>query len=88
MNKLMNYPDSNSPHILLQINTVKTISIFVNQAGFSPIKSKELFNQILYRQLYKDIIVITNSAKNSSPGSLHRACVHALAVMLHTNQGE
>jgi len=47
MNKLMNYPDSNSPHILLQINTIKTISIFINQAGYSPIKSKELFNQIL-----------------------------------------
>lgn len=47
MNKLMNYPDSSSPHVLLQINTVKTISIFVHQAGCSPLKSKELFNQVL-----------------------------------------
>jgi len=47
MNKLVNQPDSNSPHILLQINTIKTISIFSNRAGFSPIKSKELFNRIL-----------------------------------------
>jgi len=88
MNKLMSYPDSTSPHILLQINTIKTISIFINQAGFSPIKSKEMFNQVLYRQIYKDIVVLISSVKQNSPGSLHRACIHALAVMLHINQGE
>jgi len=38
--------------------------------------------------MYKDIITILATAKNSSPGSLHRACVHAIAVMLHINQGE
>jgi len=35
-----------------------------------------------------DIIQILASAKNSSPGSLHRSCVHAIAIMLHINQGE
>lgn len=90
---LMCHPEQGTTHVLLQINTVKSLSIFINQAGFMPTKSSEFFHQILQSGVLKEFMntfksLIPKDNYHANPNSLHRACLHSLAVTMHITQGD
>lgn len=93
MKRLMHHPEKGTTHVLLQINTVKSISIFINQAGFAPVSSTEFLGNILKYNIITEFVetfkgILPKDGHSNAPNSLHRACVHALAVAVHITQGD
>ena len=81
-------PPSDQALIQLQINTVKSTGIFLNQAGLIPLRCVFVYKDILELKILSELCVLVRQNIAQGVSSLHKSAIQALAVTVHPSNGE
>jgi fused-like protein len=79
---------TDSLHNLLQINTVKSTGILLNQAGLIPLRCLHVYREAVDCLVLREISLLVKQGLSQGVGSLHRSVVQALAVTVHPSNGD
>lgn len=81
-------PPADQALVQLQINTVKSTGIFLNQAGLIPLRCVFVYKDILELKILAELCSLVHQNIAQGVTSLHKSAVQALAVTVHPSNGE